>query len=185
MFGAGALDDARVADDQLVDDCGLEDRAQEPVTLRDAVGRQVRCCELRAPLSHERRGEFAERDLAELDAVAGRRVDVEAKVALVGLAGAGPKVGSRLEPRRRVFLERDAREPRVDEVTAVLVGLDGVREPVGVLAGREGLVADVTGGRAVTNVVADAARRAAAVHRCHRSSLDRRTVTRPRRWRST
>ena len=184
MFGAGAFDDARVADDQLVDDCGLEDRAQEPVALRDAVGRQLRC-ELRAPLSHERRREFAERDLAELDAVAGRRVDVQAKVTLVGLAGAGPKVGSRLEPRRRVFLERDAREPRVDEVTAVLVGLDGVREPVGVLAGREGLVADVTGRRAVANVVADAARRAAAVHRCHRSSLDRRTVTRPRRWRST
>ena len=65
---------------------------------------------------------------------------------LVGLAGAGPKIGQRLEPLGRVFLERDAREPGVDEVTAVLVGLDGVREPVGVFAGCEGLVADVTVG---------------------------------------
>ena len=76
-FDARPLDGAGIAHDQFVVDGGRKDRAQEPVALRNRVGRQLRR-ELCVPLADERGREPAEFNRAESHAGADGGADMEA-----------------------------------------------------------------------------------------------------------
>ena len=100
-----------------------------------------------------------------------RRLEVVAVVALVTGKGRRAQVdggGAALLPP---VCERQLTVPRVDEVAAVLVGLRGDREPLGVLLGPVGCGPDLAVGEPVAHVVPHAPGGLALDDAGHRSAV--------------
>ena len=85
------------------------------------------------PLAHRLRGEFCKLDRTEL------RVDVRSQLVLVELAGPWTQVRLVREPVVAVLLDGHAPSARIDPEPAKQIGLDRVRETLGVASGAQGL----------------------------------------------
>jgi hypothetical protein len=156
-FDASTFEFAGIPSDELVRDGSPKDCPEEPVTLRRGVRRQL-LGQLDMPRTDERRAEFAEFDIAELDLV-DLPTYVESKLYLVGLPCSRSKVGTLVDPSARILPKRDARQTRIHERAAMLVGLNRVREAVGVLPRSERLAPGCSARGAIADVVADASAR--------------------------
>ena len=133
--GAATLDPARILQDQVVGNGGIEDCLEDPVGGASDTGSLRR--QFGVPTSHHDR-----RDLHQLLVTEGGNEAVGDEPAVV-LLGASPDVGALGKPQRGVVTEGDPPEFRVDPVASVDGCRHGVQESIGVRLRLECLGCDV------------------------------------------